>query len=583
MRRLRATLKAHRPFFVVVGLLTLLTTWPLAQYMAQADGFYLPTHDSADVYVKLWDIWYGGQVLTGKADRFYTDLIYYPAGASLVYHPIFMLHSIAVSALQAVMSLSDAFSLFFLLTIAAAAGSAYIYIHWLLDDKWAALFGAIVFAFSPQVMRQPQWPDIAFIAPLPLVLYCAHRGIADGNRRLILLSGLVAGLTSEIHMYFCIVVLVSLGLLILALAAARWRRRDFWLRIGVLALAVALSCGWRVLPMLESSRALDTAIGYYGEGERWNDLLSFFVNPLSPIIGPIAEALIQYPPTAWISEISYLGFVPLLLLVLGLARRFSRRRALPWLGLLLFFVLLHLGSALTINGVVYESIKLPKHYLDQLLPSIFGAFHRTNHFMPGVGLPLAVLACYGLAALKDRFASAARPRFILGLIGIVVIEYFVPIQMTTVDPITKNSMNEERLAWVEWLKQDATAEKRLIQLPFGRDNAKLYLFYQSLTGYPQTEGAISWTPDYAYETFRANPVFKAWLNQKPASCDTMDRAIYLESVAELSEDGFSHVVHHRGFYFWETVLESFRYVDAAYSDDYVSVYRLEELLASCGD
>ena len=29
------------------------------------------------------------KILTGQADRFYTDLIFYPDGVSLAYHPLF--------------------------------------------------------------------------------------------------------------------------------------------------------------------------------------------------------------------------------------------------------------------------------------------------------------------------------------------------------------------------------------------------------------------------------------------------------------------------------------------------------------
>ena len=127
-------------------------TFPTIVYIFRTDVFWLPTGDNLDVYIKLWDVWYGNQILTGQADRFYTDLIYYPEGVSLANHPLFQLHSFAVTALQVFMPLSNAYSLTHLLIIFSSAGAAYLYLFWLSKDKWLALFGAIVFGFSPQVL-----------------------------------------------------------------------------------------------------------------------------------------------------------------------------------------------------------------------------------------------------------------------------------------------------------------------------------------------------------------------------------------------------------------------------------------------
>ena len=121
----------------------------------------------------------------------------------------------------------------------------------------------------------------------------------------------------------------------------------------------------------------------------------------------------------------------------------------------------------------------------------------------------------------------------------------------------------------------------LINLPLGRDNAKVYLYYQSLTGYAQTEGGISRPPTSLYDYFRANPVLNKWLEQQPTNCVIQDRDEYLAGFTQLAEDGFTHIIHHYGFYFWQRQIESFHYVEPAYSDDYVSIYRLTDMLESC--
>ena len=584
MRNLPRALREHLPVIAVVTLLTLAMTFPTIVYVFRTDVFWLPTGKDHDVFVKLWDVWYGGQVLTGKADRFHTDLIYYPKGVSLVNHPIFLAHSIVVSALQAFLPLSNAYNLAFLLIVSSSAGSAYLYIHWLFKDKWIALFGAVVFGFSPQVTGHPAWPDISWIAPLPLVLYCAHRGVRERRALLVILAGLLTGMTSESHLYFFVIVVMTLGLVLGAMCASRWRDGVFWRQTVLLIAAVAISSAWRVIPVLQHPDALDTALGYYGEGERLNDIMSFFVNPRHPILGPLGGGILQTPAYGFkhhFSKISYLGFLPLLLIAIGFYGGTTRRKMLPWLGLGLVFVFLHLGSTLYINGIAYENIKLPKHYLNQLLPPVFAAYHRTNYFMAGICLPLAVLACFGLASLKERIPSLARPRMILALALIVAFEYYLPPQEAPVDPITGQPFSQERLAFLDWLKGEETDEIRLINLPFERNNAKVYLLYQSLSGFPQTEGGISRPPPGAYDYIRENSLLNAWYNHRPSNCVISAREVYKASVTRLLDDGFSHIVFHHGFYFWQNILESFRYLEPAYRDDYVSIYRLGDALQSC--
>ena len=158
MNRLRATMQEHRHFLIVVTLLTLVMTFPTIIYAFKTDIFWQPAGSSNDVYIKFWDIWYGKQFLTGQADPFYTDLIFHPEGLPLNHHPFFIPHIIVVNALGILLPISNAFSLAYMLIVWSTALSAYIYLLWFFKDKWVALFGAIVFGFSPHVAGHPNHP-----------------------------------------------------------------------------------------------------------------------------------------------------------------------------------------------------------------------------------------------------------------------------------------------------------------------------------------------------------------------------------------------------------------------------------------
>ena len=227
-------MRDHRHFIIVVTLLTLAMTFPTIVYVLRTDVFWLPGGGHSDAFIKFWDAWYGKLLLSGQADRFFTNLMHYPDGVSLVNHPFFLAYIFVANALALVLPLSNAVSLTFILIVLTAALSAYIYVLWLFKDKWTALLGSIVFGLSPHVIGHTFHPDTAWIAPIPLVLYCFHRGVKEDRRRLVLASGLLAGLTTTVIMYTFVCALILLGFFVCAFAMSKWREKRFWLHVLLL-------------------------------------------------------------------------------------------------------------------------------------------------------------------------------------------------------------------------------------------------------------------------------------------------------------------------------------------------------------
>ena len=433
--RLLGRLSEHRHFLIVLTLLTLAVTFPTIVQVFRTDIFWHPGGEHPDSFIKLWDVWYGNLVLRGQADRFYTNLMFYPDGVSLVYHPFFLPHIIIVNALSLVLPLASAYSLAHLLIIWSSALSAYLYLLWLFKDKWIALFGAVVFGFSPHVVGHPYHPDIAAMATVPLTLYCVHRGVKEDRLSLVLLAGLLTGLTTVISLYMYICILVLLGFFLCAFAKSSWRERRFWLCILLLGLSIAVSSLWRIVPLMSSSESLGPAIDWHGVDEINSDALSFFVNYGNPLYGRLFESLVETSNIGHISTTSFLGFLPLLLIGIGLFKPVTRRKMLPWA--LPLRRLSHLAAWLPSQCQghdTYVDIRLPKFYLDQVAPSVFGAFWEVDNFMMGALLPLAVLACFGLVALQKQYVIAAKPKFILALVLIVALEYYIPIETDRVFP-----------------------------------------------------------------------------------------------------------------------------------------------------
>ena len=576
MNRARRFVAEHIHVIFVTLALTLVMTFPTIEYVFDTSVFWLPSGKSSDVFVEIWDVFYGGRVLSGQADRFYTNLLFYPDGVSLARHPINFPYVIVMNLLNAFMPISNAFSLAYLLIIASCVFSAYVYLHYLFRDKWIALLGAIIFGLSPHVVGHPNHPNNALVATLPLAVYSFHRGVDEKRRGFIIVAGLLTGLTSIINIYAYICLLMTLALGTCAMAFRRRHDRGFWQIIGLLLLTSAIASAWRITPMVLNTQSLDEALEWHAASERNNDLISLFVNHRHPASGPILESALR-PDLAngkVFSPTSYLGYLPLLLTAVGLIAPRTRRQALPWLALGLIFLILRLGPALTVNGTEYPHIVLPKHLLNQLVPVVFKAFGETDNFMIGVLLPLAVTSCYGAAALLRTTQNSKTSGFIVLLIVVVAGEYYMPVE--------ENRFGYERLAFLDWLAdEDDTGEIRLIHLPMGRGNSKRYDLYQALSGYPQVEGAISRTPPEAFAYIEGNQLLNSWRQQQPVSCESLGREAYLSELSRLENDGFSHVVFHRLIPTAGAIASSLRGVKASYDDPFVAILRLDDLRDAC--
>ena len=571
----------HLHFIVIVSILIAAMTWPAVRHVFDASVFWLPTVN-ADVWMKFWDAWYFKSLIAGQADFYFTDLLFYPDGVSLVYHNFNVPHMVVFGGLQAVMPASNAFNLTYLLIIFSTALSAYVYLCCLLKDKWVSLFGAVVFGLSGHVVGRAAQPDVSWIATLPLAFYFFHRGVDEKRWLFIGISGALTGLTAFIGMYTYVCILLALSLYILYFAQSRWRNPHFWMRIALLFFVIGAISIVRIYPMTADSRSLDDALSKGSGRERENDLLQYFINYEHPIVSELIEtSAVQFEkPGSW--NTSYLGYIPLLLIGFGIAKTVYRRKMLPWLLLILPFLILRLGSVLRINTQDFPGIFLPKHYLDEIFPAIFEGFHTLSHFQAGVLLPLAALSCYGLMTLLKSVSAQHRTRIILICIALVAFEYYrLPKERIVAD---------EETAFLDWLWLEEDQDSiRLINLPMSRGNSKPYLFYQTLNGYLQVEGLASRTPPEAYQYIKNNLLLNAWRANLSIQCASSNQTEYMmTSIAwsdlnDLVNDGFSHIVFHHALHYAEYLAGSFLDVLPSYEDEFVSIYRLKDLRDSCLD
>lgn len=576
----RETLRQRLHLFVVMAILILAMTFPTIKYVFNTEVFWLPTGDQSDAWMKFWDAWYGWRVLAGEADIRHTDLVFYPQGLSLRFHSFSYTHMLLFGGLQKIAPAANAFNLVYLLGILAVSLSAYLYLQYLFVEKQIAFLGAVVVGMSPFVVGHPQNPDLGFIATIPLSLYFLHRGLKEGRIRFIAASAFLTGLTAYIGLYIFVCLCLAIAMYLLCFSIAQWRDAMFWFALVLFAAIVGGALLPRVYTVYHNRQEYDQSMEKWRGTNRGGDLYEYLVNAKHPVLEPIHRQLFQLDYSSLVLlNTSYLGYTILVLIAIGFARGTYRRKMFPWLILMLPFLLLRLGSVLTIKGREFPEILMPKRVLDELAPSVFQAFHTVDHFQMGVVLPLAVLACYGAMAAAQRMRGRRRQAVIALIIALVAFEYY--------QPVDERIVPQEQLAYLEALKSEPEPI-RIINAPFGRGNSKYYLFYQALSGFPQVEGLVSRTPESAYDYIRSNAILSQWHLNRDVICSDdyengfgLDVALYLTALDQLKAEGFSHVVFHRHLGHGFSIRKSFDAAEPTYSDDYVSVYRLDDLRESC--
>jgi len=555
-----SVIRNHLHFWLLAPALIVVMTWPAFYYVLDTETFWIPSVGH-DVWYELWEGWYGGLILDGRADLFYTDLLFYPDGVSLIYHQHTVPHMLLYQMLRLLLPISSAYSLAFLLTLLANALATYICANLFVKDKWISLFAG---AFVGICITLRAKTDAQFWTyyTLPLAVYFLHRAIAERSRLFAIVSGLAVGLTVYIGFYVLVCLIITVGIYGLYLACSRWRDPGFWWLALIAVFACAAVSLPRLAPMLSDREQVETVLefrSYWDEAS--NDLLDFVAHPVFTNVCCRQQA--------------YLGYVNILLACLSLALVQGRRKLLIWFLIMFVFIVLRLGTFLTINGTEYRDILLPKHYLNYLFPELFRGFAGGHHWVLGALLPLAILVCYSLQALFRSTTSWRKPVMIIGLIILVSIEHYH-------HPIASQIVTADSIAYVDWLKtKEEDQAIHLINVPMNTTFLRRYYnFIQMLTGYPQVEGSVNRLLPDAYAYINSNPILRRWREGEPIHCLPANMETFQAALDRLLNDGFTHVVfHHGGKRRPES--HSFVSVPSAYKDDYVAIYRVAALQQSC--
>ncbi|MBE7473879.1 MAG: hypothetical protein DPW09_13100 [Anaerolineae bacterium] len=441
----RRSLFHHIWPILIYFLLTILMTWPTVLHLT--DGI---PGDGFDGWQNYWNIWWVKKALLELGTTpFFTDYLYPPNGASLLFHTLNIFNSFWTLPIQLNFGLAIAYNAVVLVSFTLAGYGGYLLALDTLNRlrftgrglRPAAFVGGLVFTMSPfhfaHLLGHMQvfsmiWPPFYVLwllrtlqPPSPL-----RRGVG-GEVRNAALACLFLILATLVDWYHTLYLLIFTGLM---LAWVLWRRGDeeakrrgrevgeqefahhpppsiFHLLSSTLypllliGLGFALALSPMLVPMIRAARSTpELQTGLEQSITLSADLLAFILpSEMHPLWGQWAKTIADTFSTTLSERLIFAGFVPLALAALAIGRSWRQ----PWLKFWAFitasFFVLALGPYLHIGGKIVTlggwPLPLPYLLLYHTVPFI-GLTRSLSRYDLMVMLGLGVLAAIGLAYLS---------------------------------------------------------------------------------------------------------------------------------------------------------------------------------------
>jgi hypothetical protein len=571
MRRLKTALRPDGLLtligvFLLYSLLTVIMTWPV---VARLNTHLIGTGD--DMWVHYWNNWWVKQVLQQGGDVFYTPLLFYPTGVSLLHHNFAWVNIAAWLLLEPVVGGIAAYNLVHLLHIPLCGLGMFLLARRLFKSDGFAFVSGLVFAFWPYRMLDVNHPNMISTEVFPLFMLILLRLFQDGRQ---IRDGVIAGVLLALigYMRWQLVILAGLMACLYALYTLIWERGQWnWRTVAGLALAMGISVTLvapAVYPLVRAGLAGGFSDETYGMqlGEISQDLLSWLVPQRQhPLSGLYDRVFAGYAGISGRDRYSaFLGHVVVVLAVVGAMKRWKETRF--WLALAVVCFVLALGPHLQFNGTHYVNVSLPIRLIDWMLPVQMLRYpHRFNALL---AVPMAVLAGYGALVLWEALArqrwgkQVARPAVFVVLLGSLILVDYVSVPTATV-PAHVPSFYAD-------LAQESS-DVAMVELPGQRRLAEYYMFYQTVHGHPMQTGHVSRLPSGALDFVSSIPLLSTTYEEGGLNTTPPDVSRQLSMLAEA---GFRYVILHKSLSTPDQLAEwrSYLVIAPYYEDEEVVVY-----------
>lgn len=420
------SVKNYKQYLLPFGiylLIALVIFWPVTLNITNtvaAGGLGFPTAGNGDVYQNLWNLWWTGySIFTLHTTLYFTHLLYYPVGASLVTQTLSPIAALLSIPLQAV-SLGFAYNVIFFMDFALAGLFMFLLADYLLKNKYAAFIAGIVFDFSPfhmvHSLGQLNWTSIEFV-PLFILLFLL---MIREKKPIIILCAAV----SFVLLFFfgdpeqaiiCTVFVFLLFLLSLIRSEDRKMIIDRKLPVAIIAMVVLIIVIGSPLFIPLVQGVMNGALNQANAANPlpgnlvWSDpLLSYFIpSPFNNFFSAMDGQFFPIYEADAGERVAYLGYTVLLLCAIAVindARRNRLRNSGIWVIVGLIAAWLSLGPYLQVGALPAQidiATAIPGIYLLYSHLPILDIVREPARFDMIVTLCLAILAGLGFIEIEQ--------------------------------------------------------------------------------------------------------------------------------------------------------------------------------------
>lgn len=546
---------------VMYTVLAVVMTWPLATQLS--------THLAGgrdDLMTHQWTFWWVKQALLQGQDPYYTQLIFYPQGVTLLYHNVAWFNIGVWLPLQAVLGGVAAYNISFIAIFALNSFALYLLAREWTANRSAAWIGGLIYGFWPFTQSHYDHPNMILIFWIPLALLFLKRTLERQRKRDAVIAGVCLAMIGVTRWHLLIMGGVIIGLSVLYTCATQRACRT---RLALSRLALAgVVAGTLLLPMtlpivgqLTRQHPEDIFLDEQDIGQ--TDVLAYVLPPRDHPLS--SEATLQLSENLVINQtyVPFLGYVTLALAILGALS--NRQQAAFWVLAALVCILLALGPQLRVNGQLYPDVPMPY----RLVEDLFRVLRKPDRFNVVLGLPLAMLTAFGVQALLQR-RQVGRFTGVLAVVlsALILIEYRVAPFPT---------VQVEVPAWFSQLAEEP-GDFAILDLPMKLETTnKWYMFYQITHGKPLVEGRVARLPREAFTFMNSSLLLQALRNGNRMDPAMVDVSHQLQQLAEAN---VRYLVLHKKFARPEQLAtwRDWLTFSPVHEDDEIVVYRTDPRL-----
>ncbi|MHB1003561.1 MAG: hypothetical protein ACYC1B_07025 [Thermoleophilia bacterium] len=450
-------------------LLTVVMLFPMVRYLR---SFIIG--GAEDGPIGYWSIWWFKYALVDLGQNpFWTDYMFYPDGASLVFHSMPKAMALLGIPLQGLFSLPVAYNSIIFATFVGTGLTTYLLAYKITGARLPAFMAGAFFAFAPFRMGHLSHLNLLNTALIPLFILMVLNGKEALERDehkgwlYFTIAGVLLGLIAYDTEHYAIYLL--LFCVVMLLYYLPWRRPadrferwlDLTLGIGIVLVVAAAIFS----PVLVSAASEIRRVGDYVSYPEWKTIQYYSAGPLSffrPYDG--SWLLSTLAPK---KEVTSIGWVVLLFAALGFWRHRGDSQVRFWAVVAIVFLLLSLGPMIVFHGQ-QTSIPGPQKLLEQI--PFIGSPRVPARNIVMTALAASVLAGLGIKSLFERLIGTRWAEKAVAIAAITILALFA----LEVHPAPRMTSARVHPVYEEIAR--SPLEGTLITLPLGWEAAPAGVF-----------------------------------------------------------------------------------------------------------